>query len=348
MAKGLRYSKFANRIDVDEFERAIGFEPTSHENGNDIGHCPLPWGLHKHGDTTGKFSIHREKKVFNCWVCKGGSLLQLAMAMNDMDDHEATAWLFQFTKTKEESGEEYVDRIKGILHKEDDEKPGRPFYNERALDKWVTTDHHWFEERGIDTKVVEYFKLGYNPTAKKYPPKRNGKPIDEIFTGPAIVLPHFFKGRLQGWQHRWLTEERPKWVKKYTNTSDFPKEETLWGYDFATKQNNPPIVVESVPTALHLISRGYPGVATFGASFSDQQVKLLRSFQNGVILAADNDDIGREAYWNLAGKLTRYIPVGWISSDQGMADGDDLGDLVSDTNRLDKCIEEAKWVLGDR
>jgi hypothetical protein len=110
MAKSLKYRNFAHRIDIDELEAAIDFEADHEENGNDVGFCPLPWGLHKNGDSTGKFALHREKRVFNCWVCGGGDLLQLAMAMNDMDSEEATEWLFQFTRSKEETGEEYMQQ----------------------------------------------------------------------------------------------------------------------------------------------------------------------------------------------------------------------------------------------
>ena len=103
----LRYSDFENRIDIDAFEEAIGFEPIETRSGNDVGHCPDWQGLHSHGDTTGKFAIHRDKKVYNCWVCGGGSILSLAMEINDMDMQEATDWLFKFTETADQTSDDF-------------------------------------------------------------------------------------------------------------------------------------------------------------------------------------------------------------------------------------------------
>ena len=81
------YSEYSPRIDVDEFEESIEFQFIEEDGkGNDVGYCPDPWGMHKHGDSTGKFAIHREKKVFNCWVCGGGTLLSLGMAVWDMSE----------------------------------------------------------------------------------------------------------------------------------------------------------------------------------------------------------------------------------------------------------------------
>jgi hypothetical protein len=72
----LKYSEFWDRINVDSFEEAIEWTPEYSHNDNDIGFCPFPEN-HSHGDTTGKFAIQREKRVYNCWVCGGGSLLLL-------------------------------------------------------------------------------------------------------------------------------------------------------------------------------------------------------------------------------------------------------------------------------
>ena len=82
-----KYSEIIKDLDIDEFENAIGFEPNGQtDQGEDWGHCPDPWSLHKHGDRTGKFSINRDKKVFNCFVCGGGTLLSLAMAIRDCEE----------------------------------------------------------------------------------------------------------------------------------------------------------------------------------------------------------------------------------------------------------------------
>jgi DNA primase len=345
MASKFRYSNFVDRIDIDELEVALNFESTEQDGrGNDIGHCPLPWGLHKHGDTTGKFAIHRDKKVYNCWVCGGGSLLDLAMAINDQTEEEAIEWLFQFTKPAEETGEKFKQRIQDKLAPKEQAKSVLPYYNPRILDKWTGKYDPWFSERGITEAAVDWLKLGFAEETVKYAPKKGGVPIDQPYHGPAIILPHFFKGQLVGWQHRWLDDDRPKWCNKYTNTTDFPRSQTLWGYDIASKTPIVPTVVESVPTAAFLITIGYPTMATFGSAVNEAQIKLLRTFTQGVRLAPDKGDT--EKYWKAAGQLQRYVPVSWVNPPDELADREDLGDLVSTPHLVRNCIEDAPWLFA--
>jgi DNA primase len=345
-AKGLRYSNFADRIDLDEFYVAINFSPTSEDSkGNDIGSCPLPFGNHQHGDLSGKFAVHRDKMVYNCWVCGGGSILDLAMHMTGKDDHEATAWLFEFTKAREEKGEEFLARLNKTMRPEDTEKVGESFYNPKVIEKWFEPGHPYFAERGIPYEVAHYFKLGFNERHRKYPPKRNGVPIDDPFEGPAVIFPHFFNEKLRGWQVRWLTDDRPKWCKKYDNNNDFPRIDTVWGWDFARKQNKPPVVVESVPTAAFIIGLGFPSLSTFGSNVSEQQVKLLRSFQQGVVLAPDKGSAGENNYWRVAGELQRYVPVKWLDPPSELADKEDLNDLRNDPDLVVNYVENAPWLF---
>src|SRR5438309_1725199 len=111
MAKPLRYSEFVDDIDIDLFEEAIGFEVLDTRRDNDIGRCPDIWGSGKNGDRTGKFGIHREKKVYNCWVCGGGSLLSLVMDLKDYDIEQATDWLYALTKPKKLSDNDFLAEI---------------------------------------------------------------------------------------------------------------------------------------------------------------------------------------------------------------------------------------------
>lgn len=346
--KSLSYSSFADRIDLEEVEAELGFESIREDNGNDIGYCILPYGLHSNGDTTGKLGIHREKMVYNCWVCGGGSLLDLVVNVKDLDIEQATDWLFQFTGAKQESSEAFLGRIHKTMNPEQ-KTTTLPYYNERTLDKWATDDHPWLAERGIPGEVAEIFRVGYNPKAKKYAPKQNGVAIDEPFVGEAMVLPHFWKNKLMGWQHRWLTDDRPKWCQKYTNTPDLPRAETLFGFDIAVKvcakTGQAPVIVESVPTAMFLTGLGYPSIATFGATIKDAQLRHLRAFQNGVILSPDNDKVSDESYWAAARKLRKYVPVQWLDPPDYFAPKQDLGDLSSSPDLARNLIENESRLL---
>jgi len=297
------YSKIAKTLDVDEFEAAIGFEPMdTNSKGEDHGHCPDPWGLHKNGDRTGKFAINRDKKVFNCFVCGGGTLLSLTMAIYDFDENQATEWLRQFSSKSNQTDEGFMSEIVRMLSDAPIEEVATlPWFNQNVLLQWDDEDSNWFSERGITEKVRERYKVGVNPKTIR----TNGS---DSFESTSIVLPHFWKGKLVGWQNRWMGE-RPKWVPKYTNTNDFPKRTTLFGWDNVLDSDKPIVIVESVPTVLYLASIGIPAVATFGATVSKEQMKILRSCQQGVVLAQDNDEAGIKWRNDLISYLERYIPV---------------------------------------
>ncbi len=359
----VRYSNFADRIDIDALENALGIDVVDHPTDNeDRCYCPLPWNAHANGDTTGKFSINREKRVYNCWVCGGGSLLDLAMAMRDEDMEPATKWLYQFAN-HEETDEEFLVELDRLLSDPVERQPTMPYFNKFVLQRfndpieeameWNGTEWVSFlERRGIDIGTAEDFGLCYNARAAR-PFK------DETYHGPAVYFPHFWAGRLVGWQQRWLDreEDRPKWVPKYTMTPDFPKNETLFGYDRAIEfiravPHEFVIVVESVPSALFLWSHGYPSVATFGTSVDGAQLKLLRTFP-WVILAPDNDvpkdpratPAGIKWLNQCASYLERYTTVEALPVLEGA--GADIGDLAATPEVLPDYISlaEASWEI---
>jgi DNA primase len=285
----LRYSDFAHRIDIDALVNELGIDFIEDDGVEMRAFCPLPYNAHTNGDTTGKFSLNRDKRIYGCWVCGGGNLLSLAMSMKDLDPEPATKWLYQFA-SHEETDEEFEEHLAELLSDPEDRQPIIPYFNERVLEKWEPAfDNEWLrQERGISEQVIGQFSVRYNPAAR-----RTLK--EEAYEGPAIYFPHFWKDKLVGWQQRWLEPEddRPRWVPKYTMTPDFPKNETLYGYDRARQWiredlANEVIVVESVPSALFLWTYDLPSVATFGSSVDERQLKLLRTFPR-VILAPDND-----------------------------------------------------------
>lgn len=322
-------------VDVDALEMAIGFAPEATNGIEDKGYCPLPLGMHNNGDTTGKFSINRDKQVYNCWVCGGGNFVKLAMEMNDMTEDQAKDWLRQFTNAESGDTEAFVSKIAKIFS----EAPGRrdmsatlPLFNASVLDKWLVTKHPWLDQRKISAEVASQFKIGFNPAHYRYG-----------YSGPAIILPHWWKGELVGWQERWLDDSRPEQMPKYTNTDDFPRKETLWGYDYAKEGDGDVLVVESVPTALYLIGLGYRAVATFGAKVTEGQTRLLRAFQGGITLCPDNGSAGIDNYTELGDKLRRYIRVTITDPPVEAGPKGDLGDLSDTPDLVHKYIEEATW-----
>lgn len=343
--KKLRYSEFYDRIDVDAVEEALGFDKISEDGkGNDIGYCLDLHGLHSNGDTTGKMAIHREKRVVNCFVCGGGSLLSLAMEALDMEHGEATRWLYQFASDDLRTDDEFVSEFMSSFDEQKTDRIPLPFFNERVLDKFDTRPQPLGKSRGISDIVWEEFGIRYSSETKRRAPKKHE--MDGDYYGPSVILPHFFKGRLVGWQNRWLDEDRPKWVPKYTMTGDFPRNETLYNYDRASKSKNPVVVVESVMSVLLLESLGFPAVATFGSNTSKDQVKLLRSIDK-LVLARDLDSAGEKWEESLINSLSDYTDMyiaNYDAYDTELPSAWDVGDLAYDDDpksAASKIIDDA-------
>src|SRR5665213_2500556 len=201
-----RYQDFAEQIDVDAFEAAIGFEPIGEQNGNDVGHCIFHEN-HTNGDTTGNYAIHREKMVYNCWVCGGGDLLSLTMEKFDMDIDQATDWLYQFAGHDTRSDAEFSDYLLEMLADVEERVERMPYFNQRVLERF-DGDTSYFLTRGIDQQTIEDYHLCYGENVMKPAPikHRGDERIkeDEDYYGPAAIFPHFWQGRLVGWQHRWM------------------------------------------------------------------------------------------------------------------------------------------------
>lgn len=332
-----RYSEFKDQIDVDAFETAIDFEPTERKGHNDVGQCPDLWGQHKHGDTTGKFAIHREERVYNCWVCGGGNFLSLTMEKFDMNVDEATEWLRQFAMGDMRSDAEFVDDFMEMLQDTERRATKMPYFNERVLDKF-DDPIDWFYTRGLNDEIIAEYNLRFANVAMKPAPikMRDGQPIkeDEDYYGPTAIFPHYWRGRLVGWQHRWMNwdaahTDTPKWLAKYTNTSDFPKSDTVFNFDKAEEASEPVVIVESVVTVLLLARYGIPAISYFGGGIKEPQLRLLRRLQQGVILAPDNDSVGENFVKTATEYLENYIEVKILPPVPGKA-GSDLGDFVDE------------------
>lgn len=339
MSRSVKYSTFADQINVDAFEEAIGFEPLDHRKGEDVGYCPDLWGMHKNGDTTGKFAINREKRVYHCWVCGGGNLLSLAMEFTQLDEEGATEWLKQFAHGDIRTDADFVDDFMELIEKHESRKAERmPYFNEHVLTQFKAEEddyvflRNWCDGRGISEEVMATHHLGYSPSHRKNAPLRDNERIDEDYFGPCVVFPHYWEGRLVGWQHRWTDHpDVPKWLPKYTNTSDFPKSNTLYNYDLAITRPSNVIVVESVPTALFLESMGVNAVATFGSSAIESQLRLLRRFQRGVVIVPDNDAPGEKFAKAAEEYLERYVEVR-VLPPVTLKEGADLGDYATEAD----------------
>lgn len=286
-------SYLRNRLDFEEVLEGLGIE-VSHTLGDWIMcHCPNPAG-HSNGDMNPSFGFNAAELRYNCFVCGGGTLLELVKDQLEVDDQGAANWLREHSTFEPAQSSNLVEKINKIIHPVDNTEI-LPEYPDSAVFKYKFV-HPYLLERGISKDVIIEMNVGF----------------DEDHLG--IVFPHYWQGKLRGWQVRHLLTEKvndrdvyycptcgeshsptvakkPKEVAKYNNTVGFPKKTTLYNYD-NMKGSTEIYVVESPMTVLKLKTFGINNVvATFG-SFNKEQVPYL--VKHKVLLWPDNDPAGLE------------------------------------------------------
>lgn len=249
--------------------------------GDELQHgCLLPWANHKDQDRNPTASLNWDKLTYKCLGCgAGGGLLWFIAALRGCTSTEARRWLDKSTGLAGEVMDlhlllNYFDDVYAERRK----PPPIPTYAERILDPWMLIHPYMTEVRGCPEETLVRFKVGY---AEDYR-------VSDTKVSERIVIPHFFKGDLVGWQSRRLWDDG---TPKYLSTPEFPKDQTLYNYD--PRNHRTAIVVESPLSVLHKTHVLGHVVGTFGASVTDLQVRLLTKYDR-VILWMDNDDAG----WN--------------------------------------------------
>lgn len=316
---------------MDEVLDALGVRVEKIRNGNHWGDCPL------HDDRGCHFSIDEDTLVWNCFHCGGGVLPQLVIQAQGFEDDaylrawdQAVEWLVPFSDGEQGDLEDadWLAALQRNLEKEPKRTHSRrfnfPVFNERILDRLQEVPLELVEKWHIENQdTLRTYRIGYDPEWSR-----------GNYIGPALIIPHFFQGKLVGYQERWLGDDRPLYIKKYMNTDDFPKEETLFGWD-RREILSPLIVVESVMSVVRLYDSGFSAVATFG-SISKHQQKLLRTQDAGVILSFDNDKPGRRNLDKALKGLYGEIPVKilpFIEEEKGDIADLDEEELIALLNR---------------
>lgn len=358
-----KWEDIADSIRLDEVLSELEIDIRDVRKGEHWAPCPLP--SHPGVDTSGSnFSVYDDGLVWKCFTCDEGGLLPKLVAILRGDDSKdawdnAVEWLLSFSdgEVAEDDDDGYMEQIERALLR-GSEKASRkrseplPFFTTKVIDRYEPAPLDVVAQWNITSEeTVQQFQLKYDPEHERI---QRG----QHHVGPALIIPHFVGGDLVGYQERWFGD-RPKWLPKYTNSDNFPKSQTLFNWDGAleaARREEPVVVIESVMTVLRLSELDYTGVATFGVSVTDEQLRLLKSLTWGVILSFDNDPNYRNAEGRMvqgAGKrqlnkvadalsgdcLVEILP--FVDQDKG-----DLADL-SDDDVLD-LMSRREAVFADR
>lgn len=148
--------------------------------------------------------------------------------------------------------------------------------------------------------------------------------------GDAWILPIGDGESIWGWQ-----EKSPKGVLNHP--TGVQKGRTLFGY--REDLGEALVVVESPLDAALCSQYGHDAVATFGASVSDAQIRLLS--RHYPVLAFDNDVAGQRAESSVGDRLRALgVPYRVIEYPEGIKD---FGDLDDPENELPKIVESSVW-----
>jgi len=256
-------------------------------------------------------SVNVEKKTFICYNWWGGDLFHLIMKLEGKDSlGDIIPVVGDFLDGATSTSEDFASEIDGILSSEGSYFMDIPEYSTRVLEPW-SYSHPYIRERGITLDASSKLQIGYDPDSNR------------------IVFPHFWEGKLVGWQQRAipgssLWPATSPQVPKYKNSLGFPKSETLYGAQWVDT-SDPVVVVESPMSVAKAHALGFTKVvATFGAKVSGMQIDYLKNFPE-VILWFDADSAGDLAARKVGNSLYRHVSLKIVVSEEGK----DMGDYNS-------------------
>ena len=130
--------------------------------------------------------------------------------------------------------------------------------------------------------------------------------------------------------------------KSFKNSSNLPRNKTMFNLHRAKRAGGTIIVTESSFDAIRVHQAGFPGaVATLGGSLSEDNLENLNKYSSKIIIMTDSDEAGRKLGKLIANKL-KMKDILWASYQYGMIyphNAKDVGDLTDE--EIQQCIKNA-------
>lgn len=316
----------------------VGAEKISvREDRGEIIHCCLcPW----HNENRPSASLNFKKMTYRCLGCDSkGGILWLIGTVHGTYGPEAREWLAGKTGLGGKEFQlgpllQFLDAV--FAEQGSREKPQMARYSEMALEPWNQI------YPGLTTGVPDLGIVGRGIPEENLIEARVGWDMDDN----RIIIPHFWKGDLVGWQARRIIDDDLLYPEKYKSTPDFPRDRTL----YRQPKGKRIVVVESPMSVLRHLHH-LPIGGTFGASLSPAQIALLKWYPE-IIFWVDNDKAGWktvEGSWDEQGihtpgpaqGLTAYSNVKVVDSDW-VGDPAELDDDIAAT-LVDEAVPLSIW-----
>jgi len=304
----------------------LGIETT--QRGDELlGLCPMHLERTGREDNNPSWSMNAETGVHHCFSCgyKGtlltlvGEIKEFTTQWGRVDFEAAKDWL----RGNIEVNFEYLARQLEEARNSYVPIPAPVGMSEARLSIFDSVPPDWaLSARGLTPNGCTLYSVKWSPAKNSWiTPIRDPQ-----------------SKKLMGWQEKSQTERffrnRPTGVAK---------SKTLFGLD--TFKGGTMIVVESPLDAVKLASLGvFGGVSTFGASVSDDQIRLMKAADK-LIIAMDNDTAGKKASADLLERTRKEGMECWFLNYQE-TEYKDIGDMPEDL--VQYCLERSKHsVFGE-
>ena len=296
--------------------KGLGLNVISDSNDNLSLYCPF------HNNTnTYSFSI---SSISGAWLCfnpscgEAGSLTDLVKRLLSKNDFQALRFIMSYANSDEDS---FDEELRAML----EDKPEFKEFPQEILEKLYQelgankSAQDYFISRNISLESMHYFKLGYSTNM-----------------GMVTVPIHSPDGIPLGLVGRSISD------KRFKNSTNLPKNKTMFNIHRAKRIGGNVIIVESAFDAIRLHQAGFPNVvATLGGHISKENISSLNRYFNKIFIMTDSDEAGRKLGFNIADRL-RNKEVLWASYEYGKIyphGAKDAGDMSD--NEIKQCINNA-------
>ena len=252
--------------------------------------------------------------TYKCFGCgEHGDIITLVQKMEGLDFQSACIHIANRVgyQIKETQVNQAWEQYKDIL----DDHTRRYWlnlqHNAEALDYIVNV-------RKISPEMINRFRLGCTDS-EEYKYRQDIGNIANRIVFP--ILEHKkFKPKCVGMAYRGLSDEKPKYINDHNQCGRngqnpalkgvFTKGNMLYGLAQAYKsitRNNFVFVVEGYFDVIAMHQSGFENtVGIMGTSFTEEQIKAIRSVTNNVFLLLDNDSAGQTATTKYIEELVKY------------------------------------------
>jgi len=303
--------------DAARIEEVVGqYVQLTQKGKNLLGLCPF------HADTSPSFTVAPEKGIFHCFGCgAGGNVFSFLMLHQRLSFPEAVQELarrYGIPLSLKELGPEGARSAGKRTLAYEINKMAASFYEATLNSAAGKPGRDYLAKRGLTPEVIKAFHLGYAPddwdSLRRHLQGRNlelsaaqdvGLLMPRTSGGfydrfrDRIIFPIFDRqSRVVAFGGRSIGVGEPKYLNSPESLL-YSKGRTLYGLPQASEAlrlTGVALVVEGYLDLIALQSKGIANVlATLGTALTREQVRLLKSLADRVVLVYDGDAAGVKA-----------------------------------------------------